>query len=164
MENNLKHILEELETIQKSLRSQEKKGLDTSSLKVFIKNLKIYIKIIEAQENIYNKNISFEKKLDIIQTFLEDKKVFPRIGDVINFANQNLYLGFKDQKESRAVTIRRIIGRIQQNPLLKEDVVKAVSKIRNEYIHSIEPSQLTTKKQIEKMDSYSRWFEILRNL
>lgn len=158
----LNKYINQLEEILKELSTFEKKGLDTSSLKLFIKNIKTFKKIQDTQNNTYSKNISFNEKLEIIKAFLEDKKVFPRIKDVIEFANNELSLEFKDQKESRALTIKRIIGRIQRNPELKEKIKEAIIKIRNEKIHS--HSSYKTKKEIEKVESYTKWAEILSNL
>ncbi|RLD55355.1 MAG: hypothetical protein DRJ01_16770, partial [Bacteroidetes bacterium] len=124
-EMELNKYINQLEEILKELSTFEKKGLDTSSLKLFIKNIKTFKKIQDTQNNTYSKNISFNEKLEIIKAFLEDKKVFPRIKDVIEFANNELSLEFKDQKESRALTIKRIIGRIQRNPELKEKIKEA---------------------------------------
>lgn len=152
----------QLEKILKSLSEFENKGLDTSSLKIFIRNLKTFEKIQKAKWSNSNKRLSFDEKLNIIKTFLEDKKAFPRIADVINFANIELSLGFKDQKESRAITIRRIIGRIEQTPQLKEKVKNAVMRIRNNAIHNL-PTKMT-KKDKEKVESYAKWAEILINL
>ena len=158
----LNNYINQLEDILKELSNYEKRGLDTSSLKLFIKNIKTFKKIQDTQNNTYSKNISFNEKLEIIKTFLEDQKVFPRIKDVIEFANNELSLGFKDQKESRTLTIKRIIGRIQKNPELKDKIKKAIIKIRNEKVHS--HSSYKTKKEIEIANSYTKWAEILSNL
>jgi len=158
----LNKYINQLEEILKELSAFEKKGLDTSSLKLFIKNIKTFKKIQDTQNNTYSKNLSFNEKLEIIKAFLEDKKVFPRIKDVIEFANNELHIEFKDQKESRALTIKRIIGRIQRNPELKEKIKEAIIKIRNEKVHS--QISYKTKKDIEKVESYTKWAEILSNL
>lgn len=150
-----------LEEMMKDLASFEKKGLDTSSLRLFIKNLKTFQKLQKMNESRFNKNLSFEDKLNIIKTFLEDKKAFPRIKDVIDFANDQLSLDFKDQKESREITIRRVIGRIKETPELKELVKEAVLKIRNQMVHH---SAKKTRKEIESAESFSKWAEILKNI
>lgn len=152
-----------LENTLKELSDLEKKGLDTSSLKIFIKNLKIFEKIQISRNLKSTSNISFEDKLELIKSFLEDKKVFPRIQDLIDFTNLELDLGFKDQKESRALTIQRIIGRIQKRPELKDRVKLAVNKIRNEKFHT-HSSQKIDKKELAKIESFARWAEILSNL
>lgn len=159
---NLDDRIHEAELLLKSLSEYESKGLDTSSLKLFIKNLKTFNKIQKAKAYNYSQKLPFSEKLSIIKSFLEDKKIFPRIIDVINFANQELSLDFKDQKESRETTIRRIIGRIEETPELKEKVKSAVMRIRNREFHN--SSSNMTKKEREKAESYARWAEILTNL
>jgi len=150
-----------LESMMKDLAPFEKKGLDTSSLRLFIKNLKTFQKLQKIEQSRYGQNLSFEDKLNIIKTFLEDRKAFPRIKDIVNFANEQLSLGFKDQKESREVTIRRVIGRIEETPELKEKVKNAVINIRNQKVHS---SAKKTKREIESVESFAKWAEILRNI
>lgn len=152
-----KHI-EILENILKEIAIYEKKGLDTSSLKMFIKNYKSFEKL-NKQESINQIELTFEKKLDLIKAFLEDKKAFPRISDIIDFANNDLQLGFKDQKESRAITIGRIISRIEKNPELKEILKKAVLNIRNKKIHSSK-----TKSDLITADTFNRWADIIKNI
>ena len=158
MENN---TLEKLEDVLAELSSYEKKGLDTSSLKIFIKNFKEFVKLNDA--NIFNdEETTFENKLEIIQSFLEDKKIFSRISDVIKFANDGLHLDFKDQKESREVTIKRIIGRIRRKPELKEILKTAVLSIRNEMAHTIPSGK--SKKEIISAETFSKWADIIKNI
>jgi len=152
----------ELENILKEFSDLEKKGLDTSSLKIFLKNLKVFEKIQLSRNNKFGNNISFEDKLELIKSFLEDKKVFPRIKDLIDFTNLELDLGFKDQKESRALTIERIITRIKKRPELKDRVKLAVNKIRNEKFHN--SNQKIDRKELIKIESFAKWAEILSNL
>lgn len=147
--------------MMKDLASFEKKGLDTSSLRLFIKNLKTFQKLQKLEQSRFGQNLSFEEKLAIIKSFLEDKKAFPRIKDIVDFANEQLSLGFKDQKESRDVTIRRVIGRIEKTPDLKEKVKNAVIKIGNQKVHT---SSKKSKKEIESVESFAKWAEILRNI
>lgn len=153
--------IEYLEAMMKELSNFEKKGLDTSSLRLFIKNLKTFQKLQKYEQNRIEQNLNFEEKLELIKSFLEDKKAFPRIIDVINFANEKLSLGFLDQKEARNITIRRIIGRVQETPELKERMKYAVLEIRNQNNHS---PRKRTKKDIEIAESFSKWAEILRNI
>ncbi|MCD4780451.1 MAG: hypothetical protein K8S27_07890 [Candidatus Omnitrophica bacterium] len=158
MENN---TLNKLEGVLMELSSYEKKGLDTSSLKIFIKNYKEFIKLND--KNIFNyEESTFENKLEIIQSFLEDKKIFPRISDVIQFTNDRLHLDFKDQKKSREVTIKRIIGRIRSKPELKEILKTAVLSIRNEMVHTIPSSK--SKKEIISAETFSKWADIIQNI
>ncbi|KYG82134.1 hypothetical protein EV198_2750 [Roseivirga ehrenbergii] len=159
---NLEDKIISAEDLLKSLSDYEKKGLDTSSLKIFIKNLKTFNKIQKARMSNYSQRLSLGEKLNIIKSFLEDKKAFPRISDVIEFANKELSLGFKDQKESRAITINRIIGRIERSPVLKDQLKESVIRIRNQEMHG--HSAKPTKKDKEKAESYARWAEILINI
>jgi len=158
----LQGYINDLEKILKSLSDYDKKGLDTSSLRLFIKNLKTFEKIQNSRLSNSALNMSFEDKLELIKAFLEDKKVFPRIKDVIEFANQDLFLKFEDQKESRILTIKRIISRVEKNPELKEKIKTAVINIRNREVHS--HNSYKSKKELEKVESFTKWAEILRNL
>lgn len=158
MENN---TLKKLEGVLTELSIYENKGLDTSSLKIFIKNFKEFIKLND--QNIFNyEELTFEDKLEMIKSFLEDKKVFPRINDVIQFANDRLHLDFKDQKASREVTIKRIIGRIRSKPELTEILKTAVLSIRNEMVHTIPSSK--SKKEIISAETFGKWADIIQNI
>lgn len=158
MENK---TLIKLEEALKELSIYEKRGLDTSSLKIFIRNFKEFLKV-NKQQILFKIELSFEEKLSIIKTFLEDKKAFPTIKDVIDFANDRLNLEFRDQKESREVTISRIIGRINSKPELKETLKKAVISIRNEMIHT--PQTKKSKKEIITTETFSKWADIIKNI
>jgi len=157
MENN---ILIKLEEILKDLSPYQKKGLDTSSLKIFLKNFKDFLKF---NPQLFSTEISFEEKLEIIKSFLEDKQAFPTIRDVIYFANDKLHLDFRDQKESREITISRIISRITSKPELKDTLKKAVVELRNEMIHTAVPTK-RTKKQIITAETFGKWAEIIKNI
>lgn len=80
-------IVKKLEEALKEISLYEKKGFDASSLKIFIKNFKEYLKVTgQTQLSVFPKEeLTFEKKLQIIQSFLEDKKIFPTIKEVIEF-------------------------------------------------------------------------------
>ncbi|MDL2252384.1 hypothetical protein LJC12_06020 [Odoribacter sp. OttesenSCG-928-J03] len=151
-------ILNRLEIILKELSPLEKKGLDTSSLKIFIKNYKNFIKINESSVE----SLTDEEKFDLVKRFLEDKKVFPTIKDVIFFANDKLGLDFKDQKESRDITIARIISRMKNNPLLKDKLKLSVLSMRNEKMHNISSSK--SKKEIISAETFDKWAEIIRKI
>lgn len=154
-------IIKDLEKIQKEISVYERKGLDSSSLKIFIKNFKAFIKL---NEDIYTeaKTLTLDEKLGIIENFLDDRKVFPTIGSIIDFANMELDLGFKDQKESRKITTNRIIGRIKSKPELKEKLKKAVLKIRNEKVHSTKSTG--SKNEIISAETFSKWADIIKNI
>jgi len=153
--------LKKLEEALKELTSYEKMGLDTSSLKIFIKNFKQFIKL-NAGSNFFPEELTFEKKLEIIQSFLEDRKAFPTITDVIGFANDRLQLDFKDQKESREITISRIILRIRSKPELKDKLKTAVLSIRNEMVHNMPRTR--SKKHIITAETFSKWADIIKNI
>ncbi len=158
MEND---TLKKLEEALKDLNAYEKRGLDTSSLKIFIKNFKEFLKVndpIKVRKN----ELTFEEKLAIIKSFLEDRVAFPTIHEVIRFANERLGLEFKDQKESRSVTISRIIGRINSKPELKETLKVAVLSIRNEMTHTTQVKK--SKKQIITAETFSKWADIIKNI
>ena len=158
MENN---TLKKLEEVLKELSIYEKKGLDTSSLKIFIKNFKEFIKL-NNQDDFHNGDVTFENKLEIIKSFFRDKNVSRSINDIIQFANESWHLDFKDQKESREVTINRIIGRIRRKPELKESLKIAVLSIRNEMVHTIPSSK--SKKEIISAETFSKWADIIKNI
>jgi hypothetical protein len=152
------NYIKQLEEIQKELSIFQKDGLDISSLKLFINNIKIFKKVQDAQSEKQYKSLSQEDKLIIIQKFLEDKKAFPRISDVINFANNDLNLDFKDQKESRATTIGRIIIRFANSPTLQENLKRAVMNIRNQKVHN---AKSKNKKDLMSAEIFSKWAEII---
>ena len=158
MEDN---TLKKLEEALRELSPHEKKGLDTSSLKIFIKNLKEFMKLYEPT-NMLTQELTFERKLEIIKSFLEDKKAFPTINEVIQFANDRLQLDFKDQKESREITITRIISRIKSKPELKDKLKEAVLSIRNEIVHTSRSTK--SKKQIISAETFSKWADIIKNI
>lgn len=158
------YIINELEEILKLIKPLEKNGLDTSSLKIFIKSFNTFVSLNpELFSEKQSGDISIQEKLLIIKTFLEDKAAFPRIADVIKFANENLNTEFKDQKESRELTIKLILGRIERTPELKDKLKDAVIKIRNEKVHSL-PNKKRTKKEMMTAETFLKWAEILKNL
>lgn len=159
-ENN---ILKKLEEALKEISIYEKRGFDASALKVFIKNFREYLKITSRnqKELFANEELTFERKLEIIQTFLEDRKAFPTIKEVIDFANIKLDLDFRDQKESREITISRIIGRIRSKPELKDKLKLAVFSIRNEKAILVKPK---TKKELITAETFEKWAEIIKNI
>jgi Cu2+-containing amine oxidase len=159
MENNV--ILSKLEDIQKELRPFEKQGLDTSSLKIFVKNCKEFLKL-NNQSDLFQQELSFEEKLSIIKSFLEDTKAFPKIENVINFANERLEIDFKNQKKSRETTITLIINQISSKPELKDKLKEAVLSINNEMIHNTKSKK--SSKQIITTESFGKWTDIIRNI
>jgi hypothetical protein len=156
------NIVRKLEEALREISFYEKKGFDASSLKVFIKNFKEYLRVTGQTELPFSdEELTFDKKLEIIQDFLEDKKAFPTIKNVIEFANEKLNLDFRDQKEARDVTISRIISRIRTKPDLKDKLKYAVISIRNEKVHNSKPR---TKKEVVSAETFSKWAEIIKNI
>ncbi len=154
--------LKKLEEIFKELSIYEKRGLDTSSLKIFIKDFKEFLKSNYSNNNTSADELPLDNKLKIIRLFLEDKKVFPTINDIIVFANDNLGIEFRDQKEKREVTINRIIKRIVDSPELKEALKKAVLAKRNEKLHKARTTNI--KKEIISAETFGKWAEIIKNI
>ncbi len=156
------NIVRKLEEALKEIAFFEKKGFDASSLKVFLKNFKEFLRVTgQTDLKFGDEELTFDKKLEIIQNFLEDKKAFPTIKNVIEFANNQLNLDFRDQKEGRNITISRIISRIKTKPDLKEKLKLAVLNIRNEKAHSL---KARTKKEVVSAETFSKWAEIIKNI
>lgn len=160
MENRILHKLDE---ILKDISVYERKGFDASSLKIFVRNFREYLKVTGQLDAPLFTDVetSFDQKLRIIQNFLEDKKIFPTIKEVIEFANTKLFLDFRDQKASRDVTILRILSRIRSKPELKEILKDAVLSIRNEKLHS---SKSRSRREVISAETYSKWAEIIKNI
>jgi hypothetical protein len=152
-----------LESILKEIAQYEKKGFDASILKIFIKDFKNFLKI-SGEEIIYHADddFNFDQKLDVIKSFLEDKKAFPTIKEIIEFGNKNLQIDFRDQKESRNTTINRIIGRIKSTPELKDALKIAVLNIRNEIVHK--KRNIKSRKELINADTFIKWAEIIKNI
>ena len=55
-----------LEKTLKELSVYESQGLDTSSLRLFVKNLKLFHRIQQTKEKKIEENTTFEEKLNII--------------------------------------------------------------------------------------------------
>lgn len=161
--NTIEATLNDFENILKKLSPYEKKGLDTSSLRLFIKNLKVFYKIQCSRENKIEDNISFDEKLNTIKLFLEDKNAFPKISDIIYFVINEIAIEFKDQKQSRVKTIEIIIDRIARNPELKEKVKESARNIRNQKAH-LSNSSHKSKNETDSIESFAKWAEILSKL
>lgn len=150
--------LENLEKTLKKLSIYEKRGLDLSYLKSFIKNYKIFVSINNIKPEYTD--ITEDKKLSIIKTFLEDNKVFPRISDIIDFANKELGLEFKSQNASRVITIQRIIKRIEKDPEIK-------IKLKNVLQDILKGHQIKTYKSnssLSNSDDLFKWAEMLKDI
>lgn len=156
-------ITRKFDDILKDMSFYEKKGFDASSLKIFVKNFKEYLKVTGQEDISLNRDeLTFDDKLALIQNFLQDKKAFPTIKEIIEFANNKLNLEFKDQKAGRELTIHRIISRIKSKPELKDILKSAVVALRNEKVHSVK--RVGTKKELISADTFIKWAEIIKNI
>lgn len=150
--------LESLEKALKKLSVYEKQGLDLSYLKSFIKNYKTFITINDIKPDYID--MTENKKLSIIKTFLEDKKVFPRITDIIEFVNNELYLNFKSQNASREATIQRIIKRIEKNPEIKTKLKNVLQDILN----NNKTKNYKLNNNLSNSDDLFKWAEMLKDI
>ena len=150
--------LENLEKTLKKLSVYEKQGLDLSYLKSFIKNYKTFIKINNIQPDYID--MTEKKKLSIIKIFLEDKKVFPRITDIIEFVNNELYLNFKSQNASREATIQRIIKRIEKNPEIKTKLKNVLQDI----LKNSKTKNYKSNNNLSNSDDLFKWAEMLKDI
>jgi len=150
--------LENLEKTLKKLSVYERQGLDLSYLKSFIKNYKTFITINNIQPDYID--MTENKKLSIIKTFLEDKKVFPRITDIIEFVNNELYLNFKSQNASREATIQRIIKRIEKNPEIKTKLKNVLQDILN----NSNTRNYKSNNNFSNSDDLFKWAEMLKDI
>jgi len=150
--------LEILEKTLKKLSIYEKQGLDLSYLKSFIKSYKTFISINDIKPDYIN--MTEDKKLSIIQTFLEDEKVFPKIRNIIEFVNNELHLNFKSQNASREITIQRIIKRIEKNPEIKTKLKNVLQEILNE--NKTKSYKLNTN--LTNYNDLSKWAEMLKDI
>jgi hypothetical protein len=132
---------------------------------LMLHNFKEYLKVTGQEDplnDISLEGASFDDKLTIIKAFLEDRKAFLTIKDVIDFANDKLHLHFIDQKESRETTISRIISRIRTRPELKDLLKSAVISIRNEKAHGATKSK--SKKEVISAETFIKWADIIKNI
>lgn len=150
--------IEKLQEVLRSLSMYEKKGLDVSYLKLFIKNYKLFLEInsIKPDYTLFDK----DKKLFIVEKFLSDTSIFPRIIDVINFVNEHLHLSFKSQNASRETTIQRIIKRIEKEPEVKNKLKNTLQLISKQE----KPKKKTTTKKLENSDDLIKWAEMLKDI
>lgn len=113
-----------LEDILKNIRKYEKLGLDTSYLKLFIKNYKLFLEF-----NNIKPELSASDRFKILKKILDNKLLFPTIADIVDFANFKLGIEFKSQKTSRTVTINRIIKRSEKDENFKKVLKEKLSSL-----------------------------------
>ncbi len=69
--------IENLEKVLKNISKYERIGLDTSYLKSFIKNYKLFLDLHEIEPDIAAN--TYSDRMKILKSILSDKKLFPRI-------------------------------------------------------------------------------------
>ncbi|EKG0039292.1 hypothetical protein O1D87_003549 [Vibrio cholerae] len=141
-----------LEEVLKNLRQYEKLGLDTSYLKLFIKNYKLFLDLnnIEVEHSI-------DSRFKILEIILNNRQLFPKISDIINFSNNNLGVEFKSQKASRDVTINRIIKRAEKDETFKNVLKsKLESWISDGYYKEQKVSSSSKKLNYNDLEQWAR--------
>lgn len=153
--------LYELERILKDLSKYEKQGLDTSYLKLFIKQYKVFINLNKMKPDLAN--YSDYEKFDIIRDIMNDRSIFPTIKDIVFFANEEMDLDFKSQNASREITISRILKKVEKDPEFKNKLKKSLLWLIEEADYSFK-SKYTSRK-IENNSNYlDKWVKMLKEL
>lgn len=150
-----------LEKILKDITVYEKQGLDTSYLKSFIKQYKVFLNINNIKSDFLQ--ISDDEKLEIIREIMLDKNIFPAIKDIILFANEEMGVDFKSQNTSRNVTITRIIKRVDKDPELKTKLKKSLLWLIEEKGYSPKKAA-NPSKEFNNLKDLSKWVNMLKEL
>ncbi|MFQ1969720.1 hypothetical protein ACK344_09085 [Aeromonas veronii] len=153
MDNNIA----KLEDILKNIRQYEKLGLDTSYLKLFIKNYKLFLEL-----NNIKPEYSEDNRFKILEDILNNRQLFPRISDIILFSNHNLGVEFKSQNASRDVTINRIIKRAEKDERFKNILKSKLSTLISEGYYK-EQKTNSSSKQISYND-LEQWARMLKDI
>ncbi|MBO9497298.1 hypothetical protein J7438_24905 [Thalassotalea sp. G20_0] len=153
--------LHDLERILKDLSDYEKKGLDTSYLKSFIKQYKVFIDINDLGSDI--SSYSYEDKLEIIREIMSDRSIFPNIKDIIFFANEEMDIEFKSQNASRDTTISRIIKRVEKDPEVKRKLKRSLLWAIEDAGYALKTKSHSSRKASNSIE-LSKWVEILKDL
>tara|TARA_R110001583_G_C5649191_1_gene408540 strand:- start:1408 stop:1878 length:471 start_codon:yes stop_codon:yes gene_type:complete len=152
--------IEELEKVLKNISKYERIGLDTSYLKSFIKNYKLFLELHDIEPDIIKDNDS--ERMIILRSILSDRKLFPRIIDIVEFSNSNLDIEFKSQKASRETTIGRIIKRAEKDDDFKDNLKnKLKSLISDGYYKEQKQSIISKKSTLNDLD---KWAKMLKDL
>lgn len=146
-----------LEDILKSVRKYEKLGLDTSYLKLFIKNYKLFLEL-----NNIEPEYSEDSRFRILEEILNNRQLFPRIADIIHFSNKNLGVDFKSQNASREVTIDRIIKRAEKDENFKDILKYKLSSFISEGYYK-EQRTSSSYKSINYND-LEQWARMLKDI
>ncbi len=149
--------VEKLEIILKEVRKYEKQGLDTSYLKLFIKDYKFFLELndikVERSEN---------SRFKILEEILNNKELFPRIIDIIEFSNNNLGIEFKSQKTSRETTINRIIKRAEKDEKFKNILKSKLSSLISDGYYSNKKTIPSSK--IKHYNDLEQWAKMLKDI
>ena len=156
MDNNI----ESLEKVLKDISKYERIGLDTSYLRSFIKNYKLFMELNEIEPDI--KSDSYSGRMKILTSILNDNKLFPRIIDIVEFTNTNLDIEFKSQKASREVTVSRIIKRAEKDDDFKENLKSKLTSLIEDGYYKEKKKAVTSKKS--RLNDLDKWAKMLRDL
>lgn len=152
--------IEQLELVLKNISKYERIGLDTSYLKSFIKNYKLFLELHDIEPEISNNNYS--DRMRILTSILSDKKLFPRIIDIVEFSNSNLDIEFKSQKASREVTISRIIKRAEKDEDFKDNLKSKLKSLINDGYYKEQKQKHSSKKST--LNDLDKWAKMLKDL
>lgn len=153
--------LNDLERILKDLSVYEKQGLDTSYLKSFLKQYKVFIDINNLDSDF--STYSDEGKLEIIREIMSDKSIFPTIKHIIHFANEEMDIEFRSQNASRDITISRIIKRVEKDPEVKRKLKRSLLWAIEDAGYSPKTKSHTPKSTMKSIE-LNKWVEILKDL
>jgi hypothetical protein len=146
-----------LEDILKNVRKYEKSGLDTSYLKLFIKNYKLFLEL-----NNIEPEYSEDSRFKILDEILNNRQLFPRIADIIHFSNYNLGVDFKSQNASREVTIERIIKRAEKDEIFKEQLKYKLSTFISEGYYKEQKTSISSKSN--NYNDLEQWARMLKDI
>ncbi|MGE6648474.1 hypothetical protein ACQKE0_04275 [Shewanella colwelliana] len=153
--------INELEKVLKELSIYEKQGLDTSYLKSFIKQYKMFLQLNDIKPDL--SGYSDKKKFNIISEIMNDKTIFPTIRHIILFANEEMDLEFKSQKTSRETTISRILKRVEKDPEFKQKLKKSLLWLIDETGYEFK-SKSTSIKRENNSSHLEQWVKMLKDL
>lgn len=152
--------IEDLERVLKSISKYERIGLDTSYLKSFIKNYKLFLELNNIESDVISD--SYSDRMKILTNILSDKKIFPRIIDIVEFSNSNLDIEFKSQKASREITIRRIIKRAENDNEFKNKLKNKLTSLINDGYYKEKKRSVNYKKS--KLNDLEKWAKMLKDV
>ncbi|ELA7355832.1 hypothetical protein [Vibrio alginolyticus] len=146
-----------LEEVLNNIRKYEKLGLDTSYLKLFIKNYKFFLEL-----NNIKPDYSEDNRFKILEEILNNRQLFPRIADIIDFANYNLGVEFKSQKASRDITINRIIKRAEKDENFKNILKSKLSSLISQGYYKEQRVSSSSKKS--SYNDLEQWARMLKDI